>query len=74
MKPPLQYASAARNPGTKKNKDLLEKIQRRAARYVVGNFQKTPSVSGMLRELNWETKLWRKAELNNFKSRIRTLH
>ena len=69
VKPHLQYASAAWNPGTKKNKELLEKVQSRAARYVVGDFQKTSSVTGMLKELNWET-----VEESRIKSRIRTLH
>ena len=54
---------------TKKNKELLEKVQRRAARYGVGDFQKTSSVTGMLKELNWET-----VEESRIKSRIRTLH
>ena len=37
------------DPGTKKNKDLLEKVQKRVARYVAGDSQKAFSISGMLR-------------------------
>ena len=54
---------------TSPEKLTFEKVQRRAARYVVGDFQKTSSVTGILKELNWET-----LEESRIKSRIRTLH
>lgn len=49
----LQYRSSALKPHTKKLKDKLENIQKRAARYVTHNFYNTKSVSNMLHHLNW---------------------
>lgn len=69
VKPHLQYASAAWNPGTKKNKDILENVQRRAARYIMADFNQTSSVTDMLHQLTWET-----IEESRIKTRLRTLH
>ncbi|XP_072037650.1 uncharacterized protein [Amphiura filiformis] len=68
VKPHLQYASAAWNQGTVKNKDLLEKVQRRAARFVMGDFHRTSSVKEKLQQLSWET-----IEQGRIKTRTRTL-
>jgi hypothetical protein len=38
---------------TKKNKDEIEKVQRRAARFVTGRYHNTSSVSSMIDHLNW---------------------
>jgi len=69
VKPHLQYASSAWNPGTKKNKDLLEKVHRRAARFVKGDYQRTASVTSMLAELGWET-----IEQSRQNTRLKTFH
>ena len=69
VRPHLQYASAAWNPGTKKNKDTLEGVQRRAARFVKSDFLKTSSVTTMMEELGWET-----LEQMRIKTRVSTLH
>lgn len=49
----LQYRSSALKPHTKKLKDKLENVQKRAARYVTHNFYNTKSVYNMLHHLNW---------------------
>lgn len=49
----LQYRSSALKPHTKKLKDKLENVQKRAARYVTHNFYNTKSVSNMLHHLIW---------------------
>lgn len=49
----LQYRSSALKPHTKKLKDKLENVQKRAARYVTHNFYNNNSVSKMLHHLNW---------------------
>lgn len=49
----LQYRSSVLKPHTKKLKDKLENVQKRAARYVTHNFYNTKSVSNMLHHLNW---------------------
>lgn len=53
VKSNLQYRSSVLKPHTKKLKDKLENVQKRAARYVTHNFYNTKSVSNMLHHLNW---------------------
>lgn len=53
VKSNLQYCSSVLKPHTKKLKDKLENVQKRAARYVTHNFYNTKSVSNMLHHLNW---------------------
>ena len=48
--PPVYGTLTAKN-----DIDKIEKIQRRAARFVLHRYKKTDSVSSMLKELNWET-------------------
>ena len=55
VRPVLEYASSVWDPHCKKDIDKIEKIQRRAARFVLHRYKKTDSVSSMLKELNWET-------------------
>lgn len=55
VQPHLEYASAAWNPGTKKNQDALQKVQRRAARFVQGDYKSRSSVTEMLEVLNWNS-------------------
>ena len=71
MKRHLQYASVAWNPGTKKTEQRItrESPKESGKIRIVGDFQKTSNVTGMLKERNWET-----VEESRIKSRIRTLH
>ena len=39
----------------KSNKDKIEKVQRRAARFVSNNFKRKASVSEMLHDLGWQS-------------------
>ena len=52
--PHLEYAAAVRDPHTLQDISQLEKIQRRAARFVRNNYKYTTSVSHLLSELSWE--------------------
>ena len=49
----LEYASAVWDPYTEKEVTKLEKVQRRAARWVLRSYHKTASVSDMLARLQW---------------------
>ncbi len=69
VQPHLEYASVAWNPGTKKNKDALQKVQRRAARFVCGDYRRQSSVTTMLTDLNWDSIETRRQTL-----RLTTLH
>ncbi|KAI8521026.1 hypothetical protein Bbelb_007800 [Branchiostoma belcheri] len=51
----LEYAGAVWDPHNNKDATALEKVQRRAARWVCHRFRQTSSVAGMLEDLEWET-------------------
>ena len=51
----LDYASPIWDPHLKKDIHALERVNRRAARYVIGDYHRLSSVSGMLRSLGWPT-------------------
>ena len=51
----LEYCSTVWSPYTKKNKNELEKVQKRAARFVTGRYHNTSSVSSMIQHLGWES-------------------
>ena len=55
VRPHLEYASIAWNPVTKENKKHIEMVQRRAARFVLGDYDRKLSVTNMLQNLNWST-------------------
>ena len=49
----MEYAAFVWSPHTLQNINKLEAIQRRAARYVMSNYDRHSSVSEMLRVLQW---------------------
>ena len=55
IRPQLEYASSVWAPHTQSNINKLESVQRRAARFVTGNYNTTSSVTTMLNHLNWDT-------------------
>ena len=55
IRPIVEYASSVWDPITKKNIQKLEMVQRRAARFVMGNYKTTDSVTNMLQQLEWQT-------------------
>ena len=55
VRPILEYSSAAWDPYTQHNIDKIEMVQRRAARYALNNYNRTSSVTDMLKELGWDT-------------------
>ena len=69
VQPHLEYANAAWNPGTQKNKDSLQKVQRRAARFVSNDFSPSSSVTSMLNDLKWDN-----IENRRTTQRLATLH
>jgi len=69
VRPHLEYGSVACNPVTKENCNTLEMVQRRAARFVLGDYGRYSSVDKMLRDLNWET-----LDIRREKQRLLTFH
>lgn len=63
VRPQLEYAAAVWHPHTADLTSSLEKIQRRAARYVLHQYQYTASVTQMLLRLKWETLQHRRMKL-----------
>lgn len=55
VRPQLEYSSCAWNPHKRRNTNLLEGIQRQAARFVTQDFRRTSSVSDMISLLAWNT-------------------
>lgn len=54
VRPQLEYSSAAWDPYTKSNSDLLEAVQRRAARFVTKDYSRTSSVTNLIGNLDWK--------------------
>ena len=69
VRPTVEYASTVWDPYTKHNRDRLEMVQRRAARYVLHRYERTASVKEMLEQLDWET-----LELRRRKARLTMLY
>ena len=53
VRPSVEFASSAWDPHTRRNIQKLEQVQRSSARFVVGDYQRTSSVSDMISSLNW---------------------
>ena len=51
----LEYASSIWDPHLAKDKTQLEGVQRKAARWIQGNYQRTSSVTKMLKSLQLDT-------------------
>ena len=62
VRPVLEYCSSCWDPYTQRNISKLEMVQRRAARWVKGDWRQTSSVTGMLQELGWRTLALRRAD------------
>jgi hypothetical protein len=53
VRPKLEYCNTIWDPHTQQQKLQIEKIQRRAARYVSNRYHNTSSVTDMMSDLNW---------------------
>ena len=55
VRPKLEYAACSWNPHTDTDVRALEQVQREAARFVTGQYQRTTSVSGLIKDLGWDS-------------------
>ena len=69
VRPTVEYASSVWDPSSKQNRDRLEMVQHRAARYVLNCYERSASVTEMLKQLDWET-----LELRRKKARLIMLY
>ena len=53
VRPTMEYCSTVWDPYNKTHSDTLEKVQRRAARWVMGRFHNMSSPSVMVQDLGW---------------------
>lgn len=58
----MEYSASVWSPHTQKDTNCLERVQRRAARFVTGDYNRTSSVTSMMADLNWETLAERRAK------------
>ena len=67
VRPQIEYASVIWDPYYNSDRDKLELIQRRAARWVLSDYNRTSSVSLMLHHLSWTSlQFQRKIQDYNF--------
>ena len=52
IRPSVEFASSTWDPHTHRNIRKVEQVQRNAARFVVGDYQRSSSVSDMIKSLN----------------------
>ena len=69
VRPQLEYASDVWDPYHVEDIVELEKVQRRAARWVMNDYGRYSSVTSMLEQLSWPTLQFRRKS-----SRLQTLH
>ena len=62
VRPIMEYASPAWDPHTTTNINKLEAVQRRAARFVTGDYRRTSSTSQMITTLGWPSLQQRRAD------------
>ena len=63
VRPVLEYAATVWSPHSMVNINRLEAVQRKAARFVIGDWRRTSSVTKMLSTLGWETLEERRARM-----------
>jgi len=54
VRPQLEYASIVWSPWQRRDVEKLERINRRAARFVTNDFYRTSSVTNMIHQLGWQ--------------------
>ena len=55
VRPKLEYSATVWDPYTTSQINQIEKVQRRAARFVSNSYHNTSSVTNMMQNLNWPT-------------------
>ena len=63
IRQPIEYGAVIWDPYHKTDIEKLERIQRRAARFVQGDFKQTSSVTAMINSLRWPSLEERRQEL-----------
>ena len=73
IRQPIEYGAVIWDPYHKVDIDRLERIQRRAARFVQGDYKHTSSVTAMIDNLEWPSLEERRLQLRiNYLIKIMT--
>ena len=59
IRPHLKFASSAWSPHASRNIDKIENVQRRAARFVLGDYKLRPWFASIPENFNWKIGNWR---------------
>ncbi|KAK3103099.1 hypothetical protein FSP39_016427 [Pinctada imbricata] len=62
VRPIMEYGGIIWGPSTAHNINRLEMVQRRAARFIMGDYHTTSSVTTMMEQLGWRTLQERRAQ------------
>ena len=62
VRPQLEYAATVWDPWTQTNISKIEAVQRRAARFTLGDYRRTSTVSSMLHQLKWDDLITRRQQ------------
>ena len=73
VRPILEYASSSWAPFNDTDNGKIEKVQRRAARFVMNDYRRTSSVTEMLTNLDWDT-LQERRDLTRLSMMYRIVH
>ena len=65
VRPLLAYASSVWDLHTKTDAVKIQRIQRRPARFVCGDYRQTSSVSAMIRQLSWDSLKMRRKQVKS---------
>ena len=55
IRPTVEFAASSWDPHTQRNTKKIEQVQRSSARFVMGDYSRTSSVTTMLKHLDWPT-------------------
>jgi hypothetical protein len=53
IRPSVEFAATSWDPHTQRNSKKIEQVQRSSARFVMGDYRRTSSVTSMLEHLDW---------------------
>ena len=73
VRPHLEYAAAAWDPHTRKNIDSIERVQKRAARFVSNTYGRDTSITAILQDLKW-TPLFERRKCHRLTSLFKILN
>ena len=69
VRPRLEYCNTVWDPHHGTHKTTIERVQRKAARFVTGEYRRETSATALVNSLDWDT-----LEIRRVKARLTTIH